>query len=69
MPIKAVMEDKKARLNQQLGRLSDEVVQGKGEIYDLYNYLTTKMKQVRIKLLICSNVNFTLLCLPSPLLR
>lgn len=46
LPIKTVMEDKKARLNKQLARLSDEVMQGRGEIYFLYDYLTTKMKQV-----------------------
>ncbi|MPC08156.1 E3 ubiquitin-protein ligase TRIM17-like [Portunus trituberculatus] len=46
LPIKTVMENKKARLNKQLAHLSDEMMQGRGEIYYLYDYLTTKMKQV-----------------------
>ena len=47
LPIKGVMGDKKQRLHKQLEHLNDEVMQGRAEIYYLYDDLTTKMKQVR----------------------
>lgn len=46
LPTKTAMEDKKQRLNRQLTELSGEVMQGRGEIYYLYQYMTTRMKQV-----------------------
>ncbi|XP_050738587.1 E3 ubiquitin-protein ligase TRIM17-like isoform X1 [Eriocheir sinensis] len=46
MPTKVIMENKKKRLHQELERLNGEVLQGRSEINYIYEYLTTKMKQV-----------------------